>query len=331
MVIAESATLKAGQCHPAACRSRKSTTWPKRRRSMTLPIAPPRISASPAQNMRRPGERRSSTETITAAPTAKATSSGVCQPGALASRLNAAPLLNTSTRLKKPVSSTRSPGAKCDRTSHFVSWSASTMPADTANQDAALDIAPRLARAAQVALAACAQAFVVHVRRVMPAAFAFPMTAGPHFDARLSLSYACNRGEHQELELVAQAREELVVLAVRGIVELRLERSADLVLRAQRLDLLAHRVAQLAQPLPLRNQLGRIRGLRQLVQGLEEHAVVALPGEDLPKLFGGEREDRRHEAHQAVRDGIKRALRGAPRPRISARGVEAILENIEVK
>ena len=46
------------------------------------------------------------------ATTANATSSGVCQPPAPARKLNAAPLLNASTRLKNGATSSRSPGAK---------------------------------------------------------------------------------------------------------------------------------------------------------------------------------------------------------------------------
>src|SRR2546423_12020262 len=104
--------------------------------------------------MRRSGERASSTDTMIAATTAKHTSSGVCHPGASARKLKAAPLLNTSTRLKKPVISTRSPGAKRASTSHLVSWSASTIAAAAENQAGALDIAPSLARGAQVQVAA---------------------------------------------------------------------------------------------------------------------------------------------------------------------------------
>jgi hypothetical protein len=119
-VIAESATLNAGQCQPPACRSRKSTTWPKRSRSITLPSAPPKMSARPAQNVRRPRERSSSHETMSAAPIANAARIGVCQPPASARKLNAAPLLNTSTRLKNSVTSRRSPGTRRSSTTHFV-------------------------------------------------------------------------------------------------------------------------------------------------------------------------------------------------------------------
>jgi hypothetical protein len=50
--------------------------------------------------------------TTAAAASAKAVSSGDCQPPAPARKLNAAPRLNTSTRLKNAVTSLRSPGAK---------------------------------------------------------------------------------------------------------------------------------------------------------------------------------------------------------------------------
>src|SRR3954470_21481464 len=244
IVIAESASWTAGQCQPAACKSRKSTTWPKRRRSTRLPSAPPRISESPAHSMRRSGERTSSTETTTAAPRAKAASSGVCQPASAARKLNAAPLLNTSTRLKKPVSSTRSPGAKRASTSHFVIWSASTIAAAPANQGAALDISSCLARPAQIRPATRAQALVVDVRGVMPAAVAFDVRAGFHLHGRTPPLNPGGRGDQQEFELVAEARQPLVVVPLGTQRPLRLQRSADLVLRAQRLDLLADRLPQ---------------------------------------------------------------------------------------
>src|SRR5688572_18987771 len=251
-VIAESATLNAGQCHAPACRSTKSTTWPKRKRSITLPSAPPRIEASPAQNIRRPGERTSSTETMSAAPRAKAISSGVCQPGASARMLNAAPLLNTSTRLRNSVSSRRSPGAKRASASHLLSWSTMTMAAEAANQGSALDMCPHLARPAQVGSAAGAKSFVVHIRRVVPATLAFGLLARLHGDLRLLRRMdPRGRGEHQELELFAQARQERVVAGAGIEVDLRLQRRAHLAFRPQRLDALAHRIAQLAQTLPL--------------------------------------------------------------------------------
>src|ERR1041384_6988529 len=226
--------------------------------------------------------------------------------------------------LKNPVSSSRSPGRKRASTVALVSWSMSTTPPASANQRQALGMAAAFARAAQIDLAAPAERLVVDVGPVMPAALALAMRARPDFHARLSCAmHARRRGEHHELEIVAQAREELVVSAVGMKVDFRLQRRADLARRAQRLDLLAYRVSQLGQPGPLRHEGDGVRRLRQLVPGLEEHAVIALAGEGLPELLGGERQDRRHQAHEAVRDVIKRALRRAAGGRVGLAGIEA--------
>jgi len=74
-----------------------------------------------------------------------------------------------------------------------------------------------------------------------------------------------------------------------------------------------------------------VGGPRQLVQRVEEHAVVRLAGEHLPELLGGEREDRRHQSNQGVRDVPQRSLRRAPRHRVRAAGIEAILQDVEVE
>src|SRR5262249_47312674 len=186
-VIAESATLNAGQCQPAAWKSRKSTTWPKRRRSTRLATAPPGIRARPGDKLRRLGGRRIRTEVKSAARSAKAARSGVGQPGAAARKLKAAPLLNTSTMLKKLVSATRSSSTKRESTSHFVSWSASTITAAAANQRADLDIAACLARPAQVQPTARAQALFVDVGGVVPAAVALGVAGGFYFTFQISL------------------------------------------------------------------------------------------------------------------------------------------------
>ena len=106
----------------------------------------------------------------------------------------------------------------------------------------------RLARAVQVAVAAAAQPLLVHVRPVMPAALAFRMLAGRDFHFRLAFVHARRRGQHQVLELIAETRKQRVVAAARAIVELGLQRGADLALDAQRFDALSDRIAQLAQP-----------------------------------------------------------------------------------
>src|SRR5213592_1582645 len=329
--MAESATLNAGQCQPKAWKSRKSTTWPKRSRSMRLPSAPPRISASPPQNIGCGGERKSSTLTMTAATREKATNSGVCQPGASARKLNAAPLLNTRTRSKKPLSARRSPGAKLPSTAHLAAWSATTIAAAVANQRQFLGIQPFFAGSVQVAAAAAAERLVVDVRTVMPAALAFAVQARRDLHAQLCARamHAGGGGEHHELEILAEAAEQLVVAAAGVEIDLGLQRRADLAGRAQLLDFLAHWVAQLAQALPLRQQLRAVLRARQRVPGLEEHAVVALSGKYLPELLGGEAQDRRHQPHQAVGDVVERGLRRATGKRVGLARVEPVLEDVE--
>src|SRR5947207_4707541 len=131
------------------------------------------MAARPAQSRRFCGFLKMRTLTIAAAASANAASSGVCQPAACDRKLKAAPLLNTSTRLKNAVISSRCGRlAKCARISHFESWSAATTAAPSANHRV-LDMQPRLAGAAQVALAASAQAGGVDVGAVVPAAPAF--------------------------------------------------------------------------------------------------------------------------------------------------------------
>src|SRR6185503_18796764 len=150
------------------------------------------------------------------------------------------------------------------------------MAADAPNHAGVLDMEARLARPAQVRPAAATKPFLVHVGAVVPAAFALRVGAWFHSDVWFAFSYTRRRSDEQELELIVQAREELVVFSVRRIVDFRLQRRAELVLRPQRFDAFAHRVAELAQTLPLGQQPGGVRRSRQLVPGVEEHAVVAL-------------------------------------------------------
>src|SRR5258706_368615 len=332
IVIAESATLNAGKCQPAAWKSRKSTTWPKRSRSMTLPSAPPRISASAARSRSFSGLRTIRTLTMPAATSAKPTSSGVCQPASRARKLNAAPLLNTRTRLKNDVTSSPSPGAKRARTIHFTSWSAAMTAAARPNHGSGLRMLARLAGAVQVAHAAGAEPVAVHVAAIVPAALALGMRAGRDLHLEFAPALQLDRGgQHHVPQLVADAGERFVVAGGRVQVYLRLERRAHLAGGAQVLDLLPYGNAQLAQPGPFREQGFAVGGNRQLIHRLEEHAVFAIAGKDLPELLGGEGQDRRHQPHKAVRDVEKRGLRGATRPRIGAAGIEPVLENVEVE
>src|SRR4051812_361371 len=109
------------------------------------------------------------------------------------------------------------------------------MPAEAANQAVVLDMAARLAAAVQVAPAARAHSFLVHVGRVVPAPLALRVAARFHLDRGISPMDARGRRQQQELELLPEAREPLVVAAARVVVDLGLQRRAKLALRAQRL------------------------------------------------------------------------------------------------
>src|SRR5712692_5478084 len=136
---------------------------------------------------------------------------------------------------------------------HFTSWSAMTMPAASTNQRQVLGMQPRLARPAQVVLAAPAQPLAVDVVAVVPAALAFLLSARFYLYPKIIRAMqARRRSQHHELEVVPEAREQLVVLAAGVEIDLGLERRAELACGAQVLDFLSHRIAQLAQAAPFR-------------------------------------------------------------------------------
>src|ERR1035437_6672158 len=126
-------------------------------RSRTLPIAPPRIRASERQNSFSPAWRASSTLITTIATSAMPMKRPRCQPAALARKLNAAPLLYVSTRLKNPVTARTSAWPKLALIQYLVSWSSTTTSAARAYQEASLRIRSRFAGAVQVGHAAAAK------------------------------------------------------------------------------------------------------------------------------------------------------------------------------
>src|SRR6185312_6011138 len=78
--------------------------------------------------------RGSSTTIAAEIATAIAVKNQRCQPPAPARKLNAAPVLCVRTRLKKPVTSSTSPGENARLTQALVARSAATTAAERANQ-----------------------------------------------------------------------------------------------------------------------------------------------------------------------------------------------------
>ena len=70
---------------------------------------------------------------------------------------------------------------------------------------------------------------------------------------------------------------------------------------------------------------------RDVAVGLDEDRRRALRREHLPRLLGGEAEERRHPAQHRVGDVPERGLRRAPRVRLRRRRVEAVLQDVEVE
>src|SRR5581483_8676863 len=186
-----------------------------------------------------------------AATTAIPANSHRCQPELSARKLNAAPVLYASTKLKKGVTTTGSPDASTSLASHFVAWSARTTAAATIHQ-----VVSRLRKAALTGLGMLARlpgpeeigdapaaergmrAIGAHVRPIVPAAGALRMRARRHDDAffagRRRRLHGRPRGDEHEAQVVVEAAQELRFLAVRGDVDLGLERRADAAGLAQR-------------------------------------------------------------------------------------------------
>lgn len=125
-----SATLNTGKSCPRHDSRMKSVTSPKRTRSIRLPIAPPRMLATPIR------ARRSLGGTVTAyhatpasASVAMTVNTAVLNGKSIALNIpNAAPVLCTRVRLRKPgITSIVSCSSSARRTIAFVTWSATTI------------------------------------------------------------------------------------------------------------------------------------------------------------------------------------------------------------
>src|SRR5258705_9320933 len=117
-----------------------------------------------------------------------------CQPPAPARKLNAAPVLYTSTRLKKGVTVNSSPGANARVIHIFVAKSATTMarlkPSQRAQRLPASGMTPLLSRPVEVRRAARANRGMAgdgsDIGAIVPAALALPVRARHH----LSVNHA---------------------------------------------------------------------------------------------------------------------------------------------
>src|ERR1035437_2030992 len=290
-------------------------------RSRTLPIAPPRIRASERQNSFSPAWRASSTLITTIATSAMPMKRPRCQPAALARKLNAAPLLYVSTRLKNPVTARTSAWPKLALIQYLVSWSSTTTSAARAYQEASLRIRSRFAGAVQVGHAAAAKSGMrgigtdviptdviptdvipTDVIPIMPAALAFGVRArgddhrfiGGRGDWREHRA----GGDQHEAQIVLQRLQQRQLASARTDLDFGLQRGADFPGDTRLLQLFLHFGADAPDFPPALEQFRRITRGREFVPGVREHGLVLAAGGHGPDLFRGKREDGGHQPHQ---------------------------------
>ena len=274
----------------------------------------------------------------TEATTAIAAKNGICQPGAEARKLNAAPLLNTSTRLKNGASARLSPGAKAASTASFGQVIQRRSPATREAEPAQR---PRHSAAARPRRAGCsrsARTAPPRSRRRGSAssartsrcslALTSTLNAGP-----CSLVNRRTRRDQYKTQIVAQARQRLVDRTCAADVQFRRQRRADLLRFALFLESSWSRSRGTGAHCPRRrSRPDRVLGRASQCQTSSNTLCSAsLLAQHLPGLLRGEAQDRRHQPHQALRDVPERGLRRAPRARIRAAGVEPVLEDVEVE
>mmetsp|Transcript_70457 Transcript_70457/g.166067 ORF Transcript_70457/g.166067 Transcript_70457/m.166067 type:complete len:326 (+) Transcript_70457:628-1605(+) len=167
-----------------------------------------------------------------------------------------------------------------------------------------------------------------HVGPVVPAALAFGMGAGRDDHAELRRRHQLHRrGDEDEAQVLAQAGEQGLVLLVDLQHQLCLQRRADGAGGAHGLNGLVDLVADLVDAGPLGQQAGF--GRAEVPVGLGEDGLALR--EDLPGFLGREAEEGRHPAQHRVRDLPQRGLGRAAGQALGRRGVEAVLQHVEVE
>src|SRR5258706_1576812 len=182
-----------------------------------------------------------------------------CQPPAPARKLNAAPVLYTSTRLKKGVTVNSSPGANARVIHIFVAKSATTMarlkPSQRAQRLPASGMTPLLSRPVEVRRAARANRGMAgdgsDIGAIVPAALALGVRAHRDFhgDAvRLRLANARLGSDQREAQVVAERSHDGEIRGGNVQRDFGLQRRAERGRGAAPLDALLGGGAALGQP-----------------------------------------------------------------------------------
>src|SRR5215467_9326318 len=355
-VIAESATLKAGQCQSRAYTSTKSTTAPKRVRSIRLPTAPPKMSPM-ADCSRQPplGSTRTATRSRTTSATSERSPTTQRQlDGIPASRPNASPGFMTSVSAMKPSTTiTGTPMVRRLSAISLVIWSSTTTTAAMVTTPARRDRSARIAGATEPGddrHAALAErgvlAALAHALAARPAALALLAARTVHADDEAGdvlalIGHACPRAGAAELharhdedrrqECLLGGEERRQVFGRVDDPHRRLEPAADQLLGPGGLQRLGDLPPHLEQPVPVALERVVEPLARRVREAFEVHALASHAGHVAPRLLRGEREDRRHEPRQPAEDVEADGLGSAPPRVVGQRGVEPVLDDVEVE
>ena len=163
----------------------------------------------------------------------------------------------------------------------------------------------------------------------MPAALALDGGGRRNADGqRLTRYQRHRRGDEDELQALAQRGQQCVGLGRRRDHHRGLQRRAQATGAAHILDGLVHRLAQRADGLPLGQQRGVGRDHGPVGLGKDRAPAGREHG---PGLLGGEAEEGRHPAQHGLGDVPQRGLRAAPGHALGRRGVEAVLQHVQVE
>ena len=339
--IAESATLKAGQECSCQCHWMKSTTWPWRRRSITLPSAPPITSAngsavrqSRARRARQPERQQAADHegqhgeepVLPAAGIAQETEgrAGVVAAVPVPEAFDDDHRLVFGQARKHPAlgelvqhddrdrqqQPRRCVGGSAHQKNILVSPGPSTLLTQRPHNCGCAATVPTSPRCCQqrTHLVFCVGAAVTPISCALSSAHQVHVAA-----------------DQQEAQFVDERREPVLVGNAATQADLGFQRRADRAVGAHRFQHLGHLLAQRQQAVDVFERQHRAVGERRkpVVPRREQHVALALARDLRPHLVGGERQDRRDPAHEGFRDAIHR--RSAPNvaranPRASCTG-----------
>src|SRR5438132_3973655 len=323
---------------------------------MRLPTAPPKMRPM-ADCSRQPplGRILSATRRSTTSATSERSPTIQRQPAGIPERRpNASPGFMTRVRATKPwTTGTGTPGVSRLSTISLVSWSRTTTTAASVTTRAIRDRSARIAGTTQPRDDRDATLAERGVRAVLADVLAprpAPLALLPARaidaddqpgdvlalvgDARTrsrALERHARHDEDRRQELALGGEKRRKILGHVRDPHRGLQPAPDQLPGPRGLERLRDLAPYLEQPIPVPPQ--RVveplpRGLRE---ALEVHALAVGAGKVAPRLFAGEREDRRQEPRQRAEDVVADGLRRAPPRVVGQRGVEPVLDDVEIE